>query len=175
MLYTFFTSKSLIADVTFMHILSRQKVRTKYLKNTYPDRKAQYKEVYSRTIEILQRGSILKSNCCLKIHNAHLKVSIANIGIGNYPRLRRIIEVGKCTDLIISSRRQKGNLQLLSSKVCYTKWYSSCSVYSLLSVLNKINLCENLIVLYNVASALWHNTAIRKVDTHNFRRISYEY
>ena len=36
-------------------------------------RKVQYKDVYRRTIEILQRARIFKANCCLKVHNAYLK------------------------------------------------------------------------------------------------------
>ena len=31
--------------------------------------------VYRRTIEILQRAHIFKVNCCLKVHNAHLKLA----------------------------------------------------------------------------------------------------
>ena len=38
-------------------------------------RQPQYKDVYSRTIEILQCVYILKANCCLKVHNAHLKLA----------------------------------------------------------------------------------------------------
>ena len=41
-------------------------------------RKAQYKDVYRRTIEILQRAQIWKANCCLKVHNAAHKVCITN-------------------------------------------------------------------------------------------------
>ena len=38
-------------------------------------RKTQYKDVYKRTIEILQRACIFKANCCLKVHNAPLKLA----------------------------------------------------------------------------------------------------
>ena len=37
-------------------------------------RKAQYKDVYERTIETLQRAAIFKVNYCLKVHNAHRKL-----------------------------------------------------------------------------------------------------
>ena len=37
-------------------------------------RKGQYKYVHKRTIEILQRAHIFNTNCCLKVHNAHLKL-----------------------------------------------------------------------------------------------------
>ena len=36
----------------------------------------QYKEVYSRTIEIPQCTRIFKSNCCLKVHNVRLKLAL---------------------------------------------------------------------------------------------------
>ena len=35
----------------------------------------QYKDVYRRTIEILQRAHIFKVNCCFKVHNANLKLA----------------------------------------------------------------------------------------------------
>ena len=38
------------------------------------------KNVY-RTIEISQRTRICKANCCLKFHNVHFKLQIANFGI----------------------------------------------------------------------------------------------
>ena len=41
----------------------------------YISGKAQYKDVYRKTIEILQRDCIFKTNCCLRIHNAHLKLA----------------------------------------------------------------------------------------------------
>ena len=47
-------------------------------------RKAQYKDVCGRTIEILQRSCIFKANCCLKFHNAHSKLGsgyISYIGL----------------------------------------------------------------------------------------------
>ena len=34
-----------------------------------------YKDVCRRTIEMLQRAHILKVNCCLKVHNARLKLA----------------------------------------------------------------------------------------------------
>ena len=37
--------------------------------------KPQYKDVYMRTIEIPQSARILKANCYLKVHNAHLKLA----------------------------------------------------------------------------------------------------
>ena len=39
-------------------------------------RKPQYKDVYSRTIEMLdlQRARTFKVNCCLKVHNPHQKL-----------------------------------------------------------------------------------------------------
>ena len=42
--------------------------------NTQAPWKSQHKGVYRRTIEILQRGRIFKANCCLNVHNAHLKI-----------------------------------------------------------------------------------------------------
>ena len=38
-------------------------------------RKAQYKDVSMRTIEILQRARSLKANCCFNVHNVHLKLA----------------------------------------------------------------------------------------------------
>ena len=38
-------------------------------------RKAQYKDVYTRAIEIPQRTHIFKAYCCLKGHNVHLKLA----------------------------------------------------------------------------------------------------
>ena len=49
--------------------------------NTHVSRKPQYKDVYRRTIEILQRPHIFKINCCLKVHNAHLKLASPISGI----------------------------------------------------------------------------------------------
>ena len=43
--------------------------------NENVSRKTQYNDVYTRTIEILQRPHICKANCCLKVHNAHLKLA----------------------------------------------------------------------------------------------------
>ena len=45
--------------------------------------KPQYKDVYRRTIETPQRAGTFKVNCCLKVHNAHLKLqaTITNFGI----------------------------------------------------------------------------------------------
>ena len=37
-------------------------------------RKSQYKDVYRRTIEMPQRARTFQVNCCLKVHNAHLKL-----------------------------------------------------------------------------------------------------
>ena len=39
-------------------------------------RKAQYKDVFRRTIETPQRARIFKANSYLKVQNAHLKVTI---------------------------------------------------------------------------------------------------
>ena len=36
---------------------------------------APYKDAYRRTIEIPQRAHIFKVNCCLKVHNVHLKLA----------------------------------------------------------------------------------------------------
>ena len=41
-------------------------------------RKAQYKEVYKRTIEILQCARIFNVNCCLKVHKNALDRNFAN-------------------------------------------------------------------------------------------------
>ena len=41
----------------------------------------QRQRLFWRTIEIPQRVCIFKVNCNLKVHNAHLKVSITNFGI----------------------------------------------------------------------------------------------
>ena len=49
--------------------------------NVSVSQKSQYKDVNRRTKEILQRAPIFKANYCLKVRNAHLKVSIANFGI----------------------------------------------------------------------------------------------
>ena len=47
-------------------------------------RRTQYKEVYRRTIEILQWAPTFKVNCCFKVHNLHLlKVNISNFGISS--------------------------------------------------------------------------------------------
>ena len=35
-------------------------------------RKPQYKDIFRKTIELLQRARILKVNYCLKVHNVHL-------------------------------------------------------------------------------------------------------
>ena len=35
-----------------------------------------YKDVYRRTIEIPQRTHISKANCCVKVHNVHLKLAL---------------------------------------------------------------------------------------------------
>ena len=43
----------------------------------YVSRNGQYKGVYRRTIEILQRASIFKARCCLKVHNAHVHLQLA--------------------------------------------------------------------------------------------------
>ena len=34
----------------------------------------QYKDIYRRTIEMPQRAHIFKVDCCLDVHNAHLKL-----------------------------------------------------------------------------------------------------
>ena len=44
------------------------------LLTTGVSRKPQYKDVCKTTIETLQRAHIFKVNCCLKVHNAHLRV-----------------------------------------------------------------------------------------------------
>ena len=41
---------------------------------SYPER-PQYKDVYMRTKEMLQRSDIFKVNRCLKVHSAHLKLA----------------------------------------------------------------------------------------------------
>ena len=38
-------------------------------------RKSQYKDVYRKTREILQRARIFKANCCLKVHNEDLNLA----------------------------------------------------------------------------------------------------
>ena len=43
------------------------KLQMKYIVS----RKAQYKDVYGRTIEFLLRTRILKDSCCLDVHNAY--------------------------------------------------------------------------------------------------------
>ena len=52
-------------------------------------RKAQNKDVYRRTIEILQRAHIFKVNCFLKVYNAHLKLALAKFGISHRSRVLR--------------------------------------------------------------------------------------
>ena len=42
-------------------------------------RKPQYKDVYWKTIEILQRAHIFKGNCCLKVHDAHLNLASKSV------------------------------------------------------------------------------------------------
>ena len=44
------------------------------LKQAFISRKPQYKEVYRRTIEMPQCARTFQVNCCLKVHNAHLKL-----------------------------------------------------------------------------------------------------
>ena len=41
----------------------------------YSEQYTQYKDIYRRTIEMLQSVCIFKANCCLKVHNAHLMLS----------------------------------------------------------------------------------------------------
>ena len=48
--------------------------RTGRIQDTNVSRKRQYKDVYRGTIEMLQRARTFQLNCCLKIHNAHLKL-----------------------------------------------------------------------------------------------------
>ena len=53
--------------------------RTIWLKTTEKgtfdiSRKPQYKDVYRRTIEMPQRARTFQVNCCLKVHDAHLKL-----------------------------------------------------------------------------------------------------
>ena len=43
---------------------------------SYVSRKSQYKDVHRRTIEIPQCTHIFEANCCLKVHNAHLKLAL---------------------------------------------------------------------------------------------------
>ena len=40
----------------------------------FVSRKPQYKDIYWRTIEMPQRARAFQVNCCLKVHNAHLKL-----------------------------------------------------------------------------------------------------
>ena len=40
--------------------------------------KLRYKDVFERTIEILQRARIFKGNCYLKVHNALLKLLVVS-------------------------------------------------------------------------------------------------
>ena len=42
--------------------------------STCISRKPQYKDVYRRTIEMTQRAHTFQVNCCLKVHNARLKL-----------------------------------------------------------------------------------------------------
>ena len=44
------------------------------VQNRDVSRKPQYKDIYRRTIEIPQRSRTFQANCCLKVHNAHLKL-----------------------------------------------------------------------------------------------------
>ena len=39
-----------------------------------------YKDVYMRTIEILQCAHIFKANCCLKVQDVHLKLALPILG-----------------------------------------------------------------------------------------------
>ena len=74
-------------------------------------RKAQYKNVFRRTIEILRRAGFFKANCCLKVYNAHFKVSIANFGISSKS------VGGKCEWTILDCSLIKGMACAISDKV----------------------------------------------------------
>ena len=55
-------------------------VHYEMLKKTSVSRNAQYKDIYRRTIEILQCTHILKANCCLKVHNVPLTLASSMSG-----------------------------------------------------------------------------------------------
>ena len=56
-------------------------IMTVYLKHL--SRKPQYKDVHRGTIEMPQGAHTFKVNCCLKVHNAHLKLLTPISGYGD--------------------------------------------------------------------------------------------
>ena len=67
-----FIKKTRFAAVIDEYILIS--LNLKYLLFYHLSRKAQYKDVYRIAIEILQRTCNFQVNCCLKVHNAPLKL-----------------------------------------------------------------------------------------------------
>ena len=73
-------------SLTHFQVLLQATLQMKDLKNYHTlsehqrrccvSRKPQYKNVYRRTIEMPQRARSFQFNCCLKVHNAHLKLHI---------------------------------------------------------------------------------------------------
>ena len=64
-----------VFNIFTFEILNKLSSISVYFFNGYiVSRKAQYKDVKRRTIEIPQRGRIFMANCCLKVHNAQLKL-----------------------------------------------------------------------------------------------------
>ena len=58
-----------------------------YVYLIFISQKSQYKDVYRRTIEILHCAHILKTNCCLKAHNAHINIAKFRIISSVVPQL----------------------------------------------------------------------------------------
>ena len=54
-------------------LCSLSDILTKYYSDNV-SRKPQYKDVYRRTVEMPQCAHTYQVNCCLKVHNAHLKL-----------------------------------------------------------------------------------------------------
>ena len=45
-----------------------------FARTGHVSRKPQYKDVYRRTIEMPERARTFQIICCLRVHNAHLKL-----------------------------------------------------------------------------------------------------
>ena len=72
---------SLVATVIRYLSVSNETVMCDCLMKECVSRKAQYKNVYRRSIETPQHIHILKANWCLKDRDLHLKLASNNFGI----------------------------------------------------------------------------------------------
>ena len=59
----------------FYDVGQKESANSLLFKGIFVIRKNQYKDVYRRTIEIPQSTHIFKANCCLNVHNVHLKLA----------------------------------------------------------------------------------------------------